>query len=933
MPAKPLSEQEIRQRAVAFVAEWRDETRERAEAQTFWNDWFAVFGVNRRRVATFEQYAQRLSTGGPGWIDVFYPRVIAAEHKSRGERLDIAEGQLLDYLAAIPQDQLPKYLVTSDFGRFSVLDLATKERTDFTLAEFPDRIELFGEISGRRSRPFTPQQAVNVKAAELMGLLYDRLELSGYGGHDLAVFLVRLVFLFFADDTGIWQRGLFQRFVEERTSEDGTDTGPQICHLFDVLNQAEDSRSPRLDAVLAAFPYINGGLFRDRIAVPDLDSQLRRQILDASGFDWSEISPAIFGSLFQSVMDTKLRRSIGAHYTTEENILKVVHPLFLDDLRAEFQAAGKSAPRLRALQTRLGKMRFLDPAAGCGNFLLIAYRELRQLETEIIVKLHSLPGEGEQQAWDVTTLSKVNVDQFYAIEIEEFPARIAETALYLVDHLENRRLSEALGLYMTRFPIRAEAHVRRDNALRFDWNDLLPASECTYILGNPPFAGRHLRTDAQTEDLKIAFGAGYHGYLDYVSGWYAKATDYMKGNDQIQAAFVSTNSITQGEQVSLLWPSILAANFEITFAHRTFRWTSEAHGKAAVFVVIIGFARVGTVKTKRLFEYKSVVSIPTERIVAAINPYLVDGSSVIVRPAARPLVAGVPRAAQGSKPTDGGHLLVEDHERPSVLADKIASKYLRPAIGAKGLLADQSRWCLWLAAADPRDLTASRVIRDRLEAVVAFRAASRNPRTNDLAKTPSLFDVNAQPSERYLCVPRHSSDDRRVIPMAFQEPEVIVLDAAIAIPGADDWLFGVLQSAMFNTWVRAVSGRIKGDPRIAPDLVYNTFPFPDRATAADRAIVAAARDVIAARDAVSECSLAQLYNPLAMPADLVHAHDRLDRAVDRSYGLNRPPTEAARLTLLLEQYDYLSAPMAASMAPQRGRGRRSGTRSDSGVAN
>lgn len=916
MAEKPLAWNEIRDRAVQFAADWRGETQENAEAQTFWNEWFEVFGIKRRRYVQFERKATRTSTGGRGRIDAFWEGQVAVEHKSAGRSLSDAEEQALDYLNGLDNIVQPRMVITSDFAHFRVLDLEANTVSEFPLADLPQHIGEFGFIAGYESRTYKPEDEVNIKAAEMMGGLYDGLAESGYTGHDLKVFLVRCMFIFFADDTGVWEKGLFSEFLETRTAEDGSDLGPLIDHLFRNLNKREDLRSANLDQTLARFPYVNGGLFEERIEAPDFNRALRARLIICASFDWSAISPAIFGSMFQSVMDSDARRALGAHYTSEQNILKVIGPLFLDGLRAEFDAARNNRRRLEALHSKIASLTFFDPAAGSGNFLIIAYREIRNLEFDILVRLDELDGAGQQHlSIDlISGLSKVDVDQFYAIEIEEFPARIAQTALYLVDHLANMRLSKHFGQYFARIPLRAQAHVHVANALTTDWNEVLPAERCSYLFGNPPFIGRQHRTATQTADQATAMGEHYNGYLDYVTAWYTKAVAYMRpAASHTRAAFVSTNSIVQGEQVAPLWQPILDAGFEVDFAHRTFSWTSEARGKAAVHVIIVGFSKVEPGKTKHLYDYVRVTSEPVVRTVTNINPYLVDAPNVIVRPARKPLVAGIPTAAQGSKPTDGGHLIVEAEDYPDVAADPIAAKYLRRAIGARNLMRGEDRWVLWLTDAEPHDLLASPVLKDRLEAVATTRAASTNARTKSLALRPTQFDVNAQPTSRYICMPRHSSENRRIIPMALFESDVIVLDSAMSVAGADDWLFAVLQSQMFNAWVRSVGGRIKSDMRIAPDLVYNTFPFPDpQASQRDR-IIAAAQAVQAARANHPDASLADLYHPLSMPPDVTAAHRALDSAVDASYRRKGFDTEADRLAFLMERHGELLAARAATL--------------------
>jgi len=895
---------EIRGRAHAFVKEWQGETRERAESQTFWNEWFDIFGIRRRRLVAFEYHVTKLN-GRPGSVDVFWPGKILSEHKSAGEDLAKAMGQAEGYLAGLPDTDLPRLVVLSDFSSFRVRNLDTGEEVGFLLEGLPDRIELFTFLAGYRPRFFEEQDDVNVVAAELMAGIHDALDASGYRGHHLRVLLVRLLFLLFADDTGVWETGLFEEYLEQRTAAAGRDLGPSLGVLFQVLDTAEPDRQATLDEGLRAFPYINGDLFAEGIPLAAFDQATRARLLDACRFNWSAISPAIFGSLFQSVMKPDERRAIGAHYTTEQNILKLIEPLFLDELRADLAACGVDRRRLSALRERLVRLRLFDPACGCGNFLIIAYRELRRLELEILRRLHELDRRvlTGQLTTDASALAQVDVDQFYGIEVEEFPARIAQVAMYLMDHLANQELSQEFGLYYVRFPLRAAAHIIVGNALRTDWSTLSEGGSFDYILGNPPFVAKKRRDAEQVADMGMVF-EGSGGELDYVAAWFDLASRYVRGK-RTRAAFVATNSVCQGEQVSALWPRLLDRGMAIDFAHRTFKWTSEARGRAAVHVVIVGFSDGGQRAQKLLYDYETPTSEPHERVASRINPYLADGPDVIVRPRRTPLLPVSP-IVFGSMPNDGGHLILSEEEHDSVIStDPVAAKYVRRLLGADGMLDGKRRWCLWLVDADPADLRSSPTLTSALQGVFAHRSASTRGATQRLASTPALFGEIRQPIGRYLCVPRHSSESRRYIPMVFAEPEVIAHDSTATIAGADDYLFGILQSAMWMAWVRAVGGRIKSDYRISNELVYNTFPWPELSSAAPRSRVEeSAREVLHVRTDYPDATLADLYAPLTMPAPLVRAHETLDREVDGLYGRGRFD-EVSRLARLLERYRVL----------------------------
>ena len=907
MPASPLTWNEIKTRAAAFVHEWRGETREHAEAKSFW-DAFHVFGVHRRRVASFEE-AVKKAGGHQGFIDLFWPGVLIAEHKSRGKDLDRAFGQALDYFPGLADGQLPRYVVVSDFERIRLHDLETGDETEFRLGDLLDHVHRFGFVAGYEKRSYGEQDPVNVRAAEQMGRLHDALRSAGYDGHRLEVMLVRLLFCLFADDTGIVSpRGAFQDFIATRTRSDGADLGPMLGQLFDVLDTPPEQRQATLDEQLAAFPYVNGALFAETLRPPAFDSAMRERLLDACDLDWGAISPAIFGSLFQSVMDPAERRELGAHYTSETNILKLIGPLFLDDLRAGFERARRNRSALLAFHDRLARFCLLDPACGCGNFLVVAYRELRRLEIEVIRAL-----QGTQQVFDIADLVRVDVDQCFGIEVEEFPAQIAQVALWLVDHQMNLEVAAAFGDYFTRLPLTATPHVLNANALTADWatawGDDQP-ERFDVILGNPPFGGKKEQTAAQKADLRaVLHGIGGAGVLDFVTGWFVKAAQYMRDHPETRTAFVATNSISQGEQVGILWNELMNEyGCRLHFAHRTFRWDNEASGKAAVHVVIEGFGPQ-EVSPKRLFDYENVRGEPTERVVSNINPYLVEAADVIVLKRRDPIMHAPP-IREGSALIDFGEFVLSEDEAATLRAEcPQAAAWIRPFYNGEDLINGVTRWCLWLRDAQPSHLRACPPVIARIEAVRQKRAASNRAATKRLAATPALFGEIRQPSQRYLFIPKTSSENRPYIPMAFLGPETILNNTSLYIDGAESYHFGVLSSAMHMAWVRYTAGRMKSDYRYSNSIVYNNFPWPEDVTPKQRsAVEAAAEAVLAARAGHLEAgaTLADLYDPLAMPAALVKAHTALDRAVDRAYRRQPFPSESHRVAFLFDRYEALT---------------------------
>ena len=677
----PLSWNEIKSRALAFSKHWADAGNEDAEAKPFLIAFFEIFGITNKRVASFE-HAVKKHGGGAGYVDLFWPGILLVEMKSRGRNLDRAYTQAMDYFPGIAERDLPRYVLVCDFARFRLHDLSDGSVHEFPLAELYQNVRLFGFIAGYQTQVIKPQDPINIKAAERMGRLHDQLKAIGYEGRPLELYLVRLLFCLFAEDTSLFEKRQFQDYVEQRTSADGSDLAHHLTTLFHVLNTPYDKRLKNLDEELADFPYINGRLFAEMLPPASFDAAMRESLLDLCGLDWSRISPAIFGSLFQSIMDDTARRNLGAHYTSEENILKLIKPLFLDALWAEFEKIRHNKNRLFEFHKRLRTLTFFDPACGCGNFLVITYRELRLLELEVLRAAHT----SGQQMLDIHQLVSVDVDQFYGIEIEEFPAQIAQVALWLTDHQMNLKVSEEFGAYFARIPLTHSATIVHDNALRIAWADVLVPERCGYILGNPPFIGHQWRNAEQMADMENIWGTdGRFGRLDYVTCWHRKATDYMHANPEITTALVSTNSICQGEQVGTLWGWLLEHGVVIHFAHRTFAWSNEARGKAAVHCVIIGFALRET-DTKFIFEYEDIRGDAHAVKANSINPYLVDAPNVILPSRTAP-PHGLPQIKQGSKPVDGGNFLFTEQEKQEFLKiEPYAEKWLRPYIGSEELI-------------------------------------------------------------------------------------------------------------------------------------------------------------------------------------------------------------------------------------------------------
>lgn len=915
----PLSWNEIRDRSVAFVREWEDESREHSEAKSFWDGFFNVFGKPRRRVAEYEAHVKK-ANGRDGFIDLFWPGVMLAEHKSRGRNLDSAYQQAIDYFPGLSDEELPRYIVVTDFARFRLRNLDTNESTEFALADLPKKLSLFGFIAGYDTREYKEQDPVNIKAAQKLAELHDALLEVGYEGHELEVYLVRILFCLFAEDTGIFMpRSSFEDFIRLRTSEDGADLAPRINQIFQTLNTPPEKRLRNLDEQIAAFPYVNGRLFEEFLPQASFDRSMRETLLACCELDWGSISPAIFGSLFQGIMDTRVRRNLGAHYTSEKNIQKVIQPLVMDALWAEFEIIKTQKTKLTAFHDKLASLHFFDPACGCGNFLVISYRELRLLELEVIKWLY---GSHQQQlSMDaVDQYVKVDVDQFHGIEIEEWPAQIARVAMWLIDHQMNLLVGKTFGQAVVRIPLVKSANVVHGNALRLDWESVLPAAKCSYVLGNPPFVGAKLLDDAQRSDMAyVCKEIPKAGILDFVAAWYVKAVRYI--TPLSKCAFVSTNSICQGEQAPALWGWFLSKGLEINFAHRTFKWRNEAKGVAAVHCVIIGFGHEAP-KKRFIFDYLEVTGDPVSLAASTINPYLVDADNLLLESRSKP-ICDVPKIGIGNKPIDGGYYLLTRHERDALIQrEPAAAQFIKRWYGATEFLNSIERFCLWLADASPSELRAMPAVLEIIENVRRFRLgeidaksgrkAKGGQSSRSLAASPTKFHVSNLPNTDYLLIPRHSSESRSLIPMGFMSPDDLSGDANLISGSASEYHFGVMQSKMHMAWVRTVCGRIKSDFRYSKEIVYNNFPWPiDASAKLQQSISAAAQGVLDARKQFPDATLADLYDRRSNALALFKAHQALDRAVDAAYvpsgGKRTWSTEAERVAFLFKQYKKITS--------------------------
>ena len=934
MPAS-LSLNTIRERCVKFAYDWSDCVGdEKQEGHEFMRELMQCFGITKRKAISYERRSNRASTGRQGYIDALIPGKALIEMKSAGKDLNKAEEQALDYIHDLADVETPRLLIISDFRHVRIVDLDSEMatdgsgdagRTEFRLAQLPDHVDDLKFLAGYGMVQVgsREQEEASIRAARVMADLYEALDGSGYSDHEASIFLIRTLFCLYGDDAGLWERDLFTEFLETRTREDGSDLGAQLALLYQTLKTPMECRQSTLDELTARFPYVNGGIFEERLNIPSFSSAMRDELVRACAFDWSGISPAIFGSLFQAVKSPEARRELGEHYTSETNILKTLGPLFLDELRQKFADHVHDAKKLTDLRKELGELRIMDPACGCGNFLVVAYRELRSLDTEILVRIRELElARKDNDEFQATMFFDdrgehaeimVQLDHFFGIEIEEWPARIAQTALHLAHHQANREMERLLGQAPSILPLSTSAHITIGNALREDWTQVCTPSPTVRIVGNPPFIGQYMRSEEQTDDLRFVWGDAYDGYLDYVTGWFIKASQYFQSVPRGgRFAFVSTNSIAQGAPVPALFRPLLEGGWRIRFAHQTFAWTSEAPGAAAVHCVITGFDRGAPNEKARpvLFTYSSLKAQPEALPVNHINPYLIEGPDVFVVARRHPLSPRLSEVCFGSKPADGGNLIVEVEDYPQVAADPVAAKYLRPFRMGREVVRGLDRWCLWMHTEDfdPRDIDRSPILKERVRACATFRQGSKKKATVLGAQTAHLFQENHQPSEPYVAIPRVVSETRPFYTAAHLSEDIIAGDQLYTALDPDGFLFGIISSSMFITWQRTVGGRMKSDLRFSNKIVWNTLPLPEVSDKQRAAIIAAGQSVLEVRAEQPGVSLADMYNPLAMAPSLLKAHRALDRAVDRAFGARKAlETNEERLAILFKRYQEMTA--------------------------
>ena len=919
-----MTDAQRRAAAKQFAADWAGKGYEKGHSQTFWLALLQkVYGVAEPdKFITFED---QIMLDHTSFIDGFIPSThVLIEQKGIGKDLNKpikqSDGSLLTpfqqakrYAAELPYSQRPRWIVTCNFAEFHVYDMErpTGEAEVIKLADLEKEYYRLQFLVDTGDSHIKKEMEVSLKAGELVGVLYDALLKQYKDPNDpetlksLNALCVRLVFCLYAEDAGIFgAHGMFHSYMEHHQ---GKDARRALIDLFKVLDTPVDDRDPYMDDDLAAFPYVNGGLFADEsIIIPKLDENIVDLILNrASGeFDWSAISPTIFGAVFESTLNPETRRSGGMHYTSIENIHKVIDPLFLDGLREELAVIKEIAVdktrdgKLRAFQNKLAHLTFLDPACGSGNFLTETYISLRRLENEVLMLLQR---DQITMGFDFNPI-QVSIGQFYGIEINDFAVTVAKTALWIAESQMMKETEDVVHMSLDFLPLKSYANIVEGNALRLDWESVVPKHELDYIMGNPPFVGARLMEKEQKDDLTVVFsGLKNAGNLDYVSGWYKKAAALMEGSS-IRAALVSTNSITQGEQVPILWKSLIGDGVHIDFAHRTFRWDSEAKIKAHVHCVIIGFSIAPYAKAKQLFSSERATFVEN------INPYLVDGPTVLIDSRKRTL-CDVPNVVFGSMPNDGGHLSdYSAEEKNAIVAEHPdAADMFKRFLGATEFLHNKERWCLWLKGISPTQLRKVPKVLQAVSAVKEMRESSNREATKKLAQTPTLFGEIRQPETEYIIIPRHSSQNRRYIPIGFVSPEIICGDANLLMPDASLFHFGVMLSNVHNAWMRTVCGRIKSDYRYSVNVVYNNFPWPTPTDAQKTKIEETAQAILDARALYPDASLADLYDEVAMPPELRKAHQQNDKAVMQAYGFDiKTTTETSCVAELMKMYQKLT---------------------------
>ena len=916
-----------KQAARQFIKDWSGKGYEKGETQRFWLSLLHnVFGVDDpMMLMEFEIPVKTITKEkGADFIDGYIPSTkVLIEQKGSHINLNAkyrqSDGQELtpyqqarNYASGLSRSKFPRWIVTCNFNTFQVYDMESPNDAPqvIRLADLEKEYHRLSFLVDETKVHLKKELEVSIQAGEIVGILYDKILAQYRNPEDpetqksLNKLCVRLVFCLYAEDAGIFgTKNMFHDYLEQFPASMFRE---QLIKLFRILDTKPEDRDPYEDERLLAFPYVNGGMFAGDIEIPRITEEIRDLILQRASddFDWSLISPTIFGAVFESTLNPQTRRAGGMHYTSIENIHKVIDPLFLDDLKAELEGI-KSIPvvktkkeRAYAFQARISNLKFFDPACGSGNFLTESYTSLRRLENEA---LRIIYGE-DRVIGEIADPIKVSINQFYGIEINDFACSVAQTALWIAESQMMQETDEIVGNNLDPLPLKTYSNIHEGNALRMDWNDVVPAEELDYIMGNPPFLGARIMSSTQKDDLFNVFGPKWKniGNMDYVTGWYKKSLEMMQVNASIRAALVSTNSITQGEQVANLWKPLMEAGVHIDFAYRTFIWNSEANVKAHVHCVIVGFSMIGST-IKKIFSDKGTI------VAKNINGYLIDGESVFIENHSTPICSGVPEARSGNKPIDGGNYLFTDEEKDEFVKKEPGSeKFFKRWYGSEEFINRCPRWCLWLGEANPEELIKLPECVKRIEAVRNFRLASKSEGTVKLADRPTRFHVESMYSTPFLVMPLTSSERREYVPIGFLGPENLASNLVTIVPNCSIYHFGVITSSVFMAWMRAVCGRLKSDYRITKDNVYNNFPWPVVSDEQIENISRTAEGILSARELYPSVSFAQMYGNLILFPDLLKAHRANDAAVLEAYGFPTNATESDIVSRLFTLYLHIT---------------------------
>jgi len=902
-----LSKQEIKFNLNSFIEEWKDATKENASSQSFWNELFESFGLKRRKYARFEKKVKKFD-GGTGRIDVFWEGILLAEQKSKGKSLDEAMIQAKNYLPNLPDHEAPRFILICDFENFVFEDLDLNIRDEFLLSELPNKIDLLSFFTGFEEVVELKEVEVSRKATEILTKMYNSLKKENYEEEELMTFIVRLMFCLFAEDAEIfYKKNALYELVKNHSKSDGSDLGALFTQLFLTLNKPSDKRSKNLPNYFKPFEYVNGTLFEKNIEIPSFNKKMRNQLIECCKFNWSKVSPVIFGSMFQNISGNRDKN--GVHYTSYDNIRKVIDSLFLDQLYDEFENLKKvnSLKEYRKFHKKISNLTFLDPACGCGNFLVTIYQELRLLETELLVKMNKL--KAIQLTFEVSDLSKIKIDNFYGIELLNFPAKVAKLSMWLIDHLMNLKLGETFGKTYKRLPLNQPLKILAGNALQQDWKNLINPKDLNYIVGNPPFIGSKRMSASQRKDIIETFGKVKKvGILDYVSGWFWKSGEFFDANSNIKIGLVSTNSITMGEQVDILWKPIFEkfTKIKFLFAHRTFNWSNKAKDNAAVHCVIIGMSSKKDKAKNYIFDYDDIKGPSKKMEVNSINPYLIDYKFLTISSRRTPL-SNVPEMNQGNMPLCANSLILESDDDKNDLISKEPSvkKFIKPLVSSKQILHNVNRYCIWLVGATPKEIKNMPHVRELIKEVKTKRLASKDPGTRSFAETPHLFRDTKNPQE-FILIPRHSTENRRYVPMVILNENYIPSDSCSYIWSGSKYIFGVVHSRIHLAWIKQIGGKIKSDYRYSKDIVYNNFPFPINVSDNDQnKVVNLVDEIMNIRNNYYDSSLADLYDEFSPATDLIKAHKKLDDFVESLYRDELFTSDKERIEYLFRMYEKM----------------------------